>query len=71
MPFWGITLGATLVVTEVITRLYLELASRRSREYLRSELRASGRCVQCGYDLRASPDRCPECGTAVHWNRAA
>lgn len=52
IPYWA------LVVLCVIGPLCRFIAWRRSKGRRRENV-----CVKCGYDLRATPDRCPECGT--------
>jgi len=44
--------------------LYLIFLARRTTRKVDRRL-AAGLCPACGYDLRASEDRCPECGTNI------
>jgi hypothetical protein len=52
IPHWLLALLSALLPA---FWLIAELPRRRRR--------GAGHCPSCGYDLRASPERCPECGT--------
>lgn len=52
IPYWIIVVASLVLPTAV----FLIRHSKRHRAI-------AGLCEKCGYDLRATPDRCPECGT--------
>ena len=60
---WEIPHGA--VALALATPSTLLLAPRLRRAYRRNRRAAVGLCATCGYNLRATPGRCPECGTAT------
>ena len=53
VPHWGVLVAFALLPVLRVTAL----SDRRRRRRL-------GLCPACGYDLRATPGRCPECGAA-------
>jgi hypothetical protein len=56
--FWFLALVFAIVPT-----LWITARLRKRRQHRREMF---GRfCSQCGYDLRSTPDRCPECGKAI------
>jgi hypothetical protein len=55
IPGYGIVIPALISPLIWIVRKRRQLRQRRwKREF---------RCLNCGYDLRATPNQCPECGT--------
>lgn len=61
IPIWFLVMLTTLPL--VVGRALRAVARRR-------RVRA-GLCPKCGYDLRATPDRCPECGAVPESARGA
>lgn len=53
LPYWLLLCVFAILPSVTITRA------------VRNRARPRGVCRKCGYDLRASTERCPECGTPV------
>lgn len=54
IPFWFGVVAAGLPLSR---RAFITCRKRRRK--------LAGRCLLCGYDLRVSVERCPECGAVV------
>ena len=59
--------SALIVVTLLPPLLWILHRSLLSSQRMRRK--RMGLCIECGFDLRASPERCPECGAAVFGTR--
>jgi len=55
IPYWFFL----VIAAPYLLYTLMDLPNQRRRNRF-----AAGRCIACGYDLRHSPDRCPECGVA-------
>lgn len=60
-PYWALIVPHAYfsIIFAIPTILAVHWSLKKIRQAFRGR---RGLCAQCGYDLRASPERCPECG---------
>jgi hypothetical protein len=58
VPFWLMAVLLAILPAWAAVGHIVRWLRRRARL-------GRGQCTACGYDLRATPERCPECGKAV------
>jgi hypothetical protein len=51
VPYWVVFVASVLPLTVLV-----------GRDFRKEHRRLNGLCARCGYDVRGSPGRCPECG---------
>lgn len=64
-PFFSFYHWNTAYWQLLLLFLILPLGHLVNRWLIKARLKRAGHCPVCNYDLRATPNRCPECGTQV------
>jgi len=58
--FWGliqVAIYETALGINIVLRLRFRARLKQNEDRL-----IAGECLNCGYDMRATPEQCPECG---------
>ncbi len=65
-PLWSPVIWSVQVPLVIPAALFAILPGvGLARRMGRRKRKTLGLCLKCGYDLRASKDRCPECGEEI------
>jgi hypothetical protein len=57
VPHWAALLFFGVLTMPLVMTVHRSIRAKRRA--------AAGQCIACGYDVRATPGRCPECGAAT------
>jgi len=60
ISWWVVVMGSAVVPLVWARRAGVMWGRRRRENKVEGKI-----CLRCGYDMRATPERCPECGSAA------